>query len=65
MHYNDLDIETNTFENILMDENYDETNEVSIGNMFFKIKTIYIKDDEFKVCKIVQDISDLKRKKKN
>lgn len=62
MHYNDLDIETNTFEDILMDENYDETNEVSIDNMFFKIKTIYIKDDEFKVCKIVQDISDLKRK---
>ncbi len=36
MHYNDLDIETNTFEDILIDENYDETNEVSIGNMFLK-----------------------------
>ncbi|MCC0634118.1 histidine kinase N-terminal domain-containing protein [Clostridioides sp. ZZV15-6388] len=62
MHYNDLYIEHTVFEDILIDENYDETNEVSIGNMFFKIKTIYIKDDEFKVCKIVQDISDLKRK---
>lgn len=53
MYYNDLDIEINIFENILMDENYDEINEVLIGNMFFKIKIIYIKDDEFKVCKIV------------
>lgn len=62
MHYNDLYIEPKRFEDILLDENYNETNEVSIGKMFFKIKTIHIKDDEFKVCKIVQDISDLKQK---
>ena len=62
MHYNELYIETKNFEDILLDENYDETNEISIGEMFFKIKTIHIKDNEFKVCKIVQDISDLKKK---
>lgn len=62
MHYNDIYIEQKRFEDILLDENYDETNEVSIGKMFFKIKTIHIKDDEFKVCKIIQDISDLKQK---
>lgn len=62
MHYNELYIENKKFEDILLDENYNEINEVSIGEMFFKIKTIHIKDDEFKVCKIVQDISDLKKK---
>lgn len=62
MHYNELHIEKHKFEEILIDDNYNETTEISRGDMFFKVKTISIKDDEFKVCKIVQDISDLKKK---
>lgn len=62
MHYNDLYIEPEKFEQILLNENYDETNEVCIDTLFFKIKTIHIKDDEFKIVKIIEDISDLKQK---
>ena len=62
MHYNELHIEKHKFEEILIDDNYNQTTEISKGDMFFKVKTISIKDDEFKVCKIVHDISDLKKK---
>lgn len=62
VHYNDIYIEPKKFEDILLDENYDETNEVCIDDLYFKIKTIHIKDDEYKVVKIIEDISDLKQK---
>ncbi|MGG7060508.1 hypothetical protein ACQPUZ_19930, partial [Clostridium tertium] len=62
IHYNDIYIEPKKFEDILLDENYDETNEVCIDDLYFKIKTIHIKDDEYKVVKIIEDISDLKQK---
>jgi two-component sensor histidine kinase len=59
-HYDWLTLENDEFE-AFKDEDY-ETKEVYIGDMYLSIKSIPIKDGVFKLAKVIQNVTELKKK---
>ncbi len=66
MHYDDINLEHIKLKEILKydncDKQYREEHDICIGKFSLKIKTIISKNQEFKIIKIIEDITDLKAK---
>lgn len=67
MHYDDLSLDNTLFTNInkileITEDNKVITKEVKVGNFYYGIKRILIKEEDLRVIEIVQDITDIKNK---
>ncbi len=66
-HYDDLSLDNSTFTSykIEISENSEEKvirKEIKIGEIYYKLKTILINEDDLRVIEIIQDITDIKNK---
>lgn len=62
IYYDEINLESKKLEDMLQCEDYNIETEVCIDKFFFKIKTRITDDDELKVIKIIEDISDIRQK---
>lgn len=61
-HYDKVNLVNKKFEQLDLSLSHAKIEEVCINNLYLKIKTIPIDDDEYRFVQIIDDISDLKRK---
>lgn len=61
-HYDKVNLVNKKFEQLDLSLSHTKSEEVCINNLYLKIKTIPIDDDEYRFVQIIDDISDLKRK---
>lgn len=65
MHYNNLSIDSTTFDEVIDGENTQEGNnykQVNIGNYWFNIRYIIVDDAEFAMVLVIKDITEIKNK---
>jgi len=68
MHYDDLSLDNTLFTNInkileITEDNKVITKEIKVGNFYYGIKRILIKEEDLRVIEIVQDITEIKKPK--
>lgn len=66
-HYNEIALDKNSFRNIdelkrKLNKNNIVTEERNIGDLYFKIKTILIEEDDLRIMEIIEDITDMRNK---
>lgn len=67
LHYDDIALGNTKFDSInifleLAEKKNILTKEIEVGNFYYKIKTILIKEEDLRVIEIIEDITDVKNK---
>ncbi len=66
-HYDKLALDRTNLRSIdkileVLQDNKKLTKEINVGNLYFKVKTILIKEDDLRVMEVIEDITDIKTK---